>query len=189
MVQTIDGESFFSFTRITWFGDLDASFHIRINDTRMYYITEIDEPVQGSSDKIKATKKGKLHVKLKQIDGRKIKHTLWPVKYCEKARADLFSLTCKFSQVRKMSSDSMTNMVLDISDGWIVLDQRIKTRDRWIPGVDFIHQDSCKESHALNEDISMIKFQKRSCMWNLSIHQKQSWELLKILWILSWLVH
>ena len=42
----------------------------------MYDITEIDEPVQGSSSNMKVTKKGKLHLRVNQIDGSEIEHTL-----------------------------------------------------------------------------------------------------------------
>ena len=75
------------------------------------------------------TKKGKLNLKLKQIDGSEVEHTLWSAKYCKKSRVNLFSLSCKVSQGSKMSSDSMKNMVFDTRDGWIVLDQRSKERD------------------------------------------------------------
>ena len=39
------------------------------NDTLMYGINEIDESIQGSSHNMKVIKKGKLCLKLKQVDG------------------------------------------------------------------------------------------------------------------------
>ena len=46
------------------------------------------------------------------------------------------SLTYKVSQGAKMSSDSMKNIVCNTTVGWIVMDQRIKTRGGWVAGVD-----------------------------------------------------
>ena len=57
-----------------------------------------------------------------------------------------------------MSSDSMKDIILDISECWIVVDQRIKTRDEWVAGVNFIHEDSCEEAHSVNEYVTQIKF-------------------------------
>ena len=74
-------------------------------------------------------------MRVKQIDGHEIEQMLWPADYCEKARANLFSLTCKLSQGAKMSSNKTKNIELDISDGWMVLNGRIKTRDGWVAGV------------------------------------------------------
>ena len=42
-----------------------------------------------------ATKEGKLHMKVCVVDGCKKLHMSWPVKYCVKANANLFSLTCE----------------------------------------------------------------------------------------------
>ena len=48
-------------------------------------------------------------------------------------------MTCKLSQGVKMSNDGMKNIALDTSDGWIVPDQRIKTIDGWVDGVNFLY--------------------------------------------------
>ena len=76
MMYTIDGEFFFNFTKSSWISYLATSYHITNNDAGMYDITEIDEPVQGSSSNMKVTKKGKLHLRVNQIDGSEIEHTL-----------------------------------------------------------------------------------------------------------------
>ena len=107
---------------------------------------------------MKATKRGKLHLKVKKIGVSEIEHSLWPLKYCEKARANLFSLTCKLLQGAKMSSYSMKDIGLDTSEGQIILDQRIKIRDGWATGVNFIHEDSCEWDHAMNENVSLMTF-------------------------------
>ena len=57
-----------------------------------------------------------------------------------------------------MSNDRMKNIVLDTSDGQIVLDQRIETRLGWVAGVNFIYEDSNKKAHAVNENVYPMKF-------------------------------
>ena len=54
---TVDGESFFTFTKNTQIGDAGTSRHITNNDTVMYNITGIDELLEGSSGNMKVTKK------------------------------------------------------------------------------------------------------------------------------------
>ena len=137
-------------TKNTWIGDSGVSWHITNN--------EIDGPVQGSKGDINTANKGKPCLKVKQIDGSKIEYTLWPVKYYEIAIANLFSVTCELFQELKMSSDSIMNIVLDNSDDWIVWDQAIKTRDRWVAGVDVICEGSCKNAHVMNQNVSPMKF-------------------------------
>ena len=61
-----------------------------------------------------------------------------------------------------MSSDNMKNIVLDTSDDWIVLDQRIKTKDGWVAGVGFIHEVFCEKAHVINENGAPMKFQKKN---------------------------
>ena len=62
MMCTIDGDTFYSFTKHTWIGDLGASCHITNNNTGMIGVTDIDELIQGSSSIMPATEKGKLWV-------------------------------------------------------------------------------------------------------------------------------
>ena len=80
------------FTKHAWSGNSGASCHITNIDTVMHDITNIGESVQGSSGEMKATKNGRLHVNVRQIDGSEILHTLWPVKYFERESANYFSL-------------------------------------------------------------------------------------------------
>ena len=105
MMCSINGNMLYSFTKNTWIGDSGASCHITDNDTSMYDIIYIDELIHGSSSIMPAMKKGKLHVNVHQVDGTEQVHTLWPVKFCFKAGANLFSLTCEFLQGNKISSD------------------------------------------------------------------------------------
>ena len=49
MICTINGDTFCLFNKNTWIGDLGVLYHITNDDTGMYDITDIDEPIQGSS--------------------------------------------------------------------------------------------------------------------------------------------
>ena len=60
----------------TWTGDSGASSHITNDDTGLYDITDIDESIQGSPGIMTATKKGKLQVKVRQVNGTEQVHTL-----------------------------------------------------------------------------------------------------------------
>ena len=62
MMCTINGDTFYSFTRNTWIRDSGASCHITNDDTGIYDVTDINESIKGSSRIVPATKKGKLHV-------------------------------------------------------------------------------------------------------------------------------
>ena len=67
------------------------------DDTGLYDISNIDESIQGSSGTMPATKKGKLQVKVQQVDGPEQVHTLWSVKFCPKVGANLFYPMCELS--------------------------------------------------------------------------------------------
>ena len=84
------------------------------------------------------TNKGKLQVTVRQIYGTERVHTLWPMKFCSKAGANLFSLTHKLSQGNKIASDQQNNILVNTPTRDIILDCRIKTRDGWINRVDFL---------------------------------------------------
>ena len=60
MMCTIYSNTFFSFTKNTWIGDLMASCHITKDDSGLYDIANINELIQGSSGIMPATKKSKL---------------------------------------------------------------------------------------------------------------------------------
>ena len=94
----------------TWIGDSGASCHTTNNDTSLQDITNIDESIQVSSGIMPATKKGKLGVKVRQVNGSEQVHTLQPVKFCPKVGANLFSLMCKLLQGSKISSDNKTTL-------------------------------------------------------------------------------
>ena len=79
--------------------------YITNNDSGLYNITNINESIQGSPGIMPAMKKGKLQVKVHQVNGTEWAHTLWPMKFCPKAGVNLFLLTCKLSQGNKITSD------------------------------------------------------------------------------------
>ena len=138
MMCTMDGTSFHLFTKNTWIGDSSASCHITNDKKGMFDVIEIDKLIQGSSGTIPSTKKGKLRVIVWQVNGQEQVHTLWPVKFCPLAGANLFSLTCKLLQGNKILSNNANNIVVITLIGNIVLDHRIKTHDSWVAGVNFL---------------------------------------------------
>ena len=83
---------------------------------------EIQESIQRSSGTMPATKKGKLQVTVRQVNGLEQVHTLWPVKFCASAGANLFLLTCELSRGNKISSDEAKNIVITTPNGNIVVD-------------------------------------------------------------------
>ena len=68
-VVEIDGDTFHVFNKNTWIGDTGASCDMICDDTMLFDVTEISEPIQGFSGLMNATKKGKLRCIARQIDG------------------------------------------------------------------------------------------------------------------------
>ena len=85
-----------------------------------------------------ATKKGKLRVTVRQVNGLEQVHILWPVKFCLSAGANLFLLTCELFWENKIPSNEANNIVVTTPIGNIVLDCRIKIHDGWVAGVNFL---------------------------------------------------
>ena len=106
MMCTMDGDTFFLFTKNTWIGDSGASCQIMNNNTNPFDIINIIKLIQGSSRNMPAAKKGKHHVNIQQVEGTEWVHTLWPMKFCPKAGVNLFSLTRKLLQGKEISSDA-----------------------------------------------------------------------------------
>ena len=104
----------------------------------MFNVIKIRESIQGSSGTMPATKKGQLRVTMHQVNGQELVHTLWHVKFCPSAGVNLFSLTCELLHGNKISSDEANNIIMTTLISNIVLDRRIKTRDGWVTGVDFL---------------------------------------------------
>ena len=52
----------------------------------------------------------------KKVDETEQVHTLWPMEFCLKAGANLFSLTCELLQ-GKITSDHQNNIVVKSMDG------------------------------------------------------------------------
>ena len=83
----------FLFTKNMWTGDSGVLCHIMNNNNGLFDVTYINDLIQTSSRTMPATKKGKLCIKVWQVDGTKRVHTLWPLKVCPMASANLFFLT------------------------------------------------------------------------------------------------
>ena len=64
------------------------------------------------------------------------------MKFCPKAGANLFSLTCKLSQGNTILSDDQNNIMVKSMDGNIIFDSQIKTHDSRIAGVKFLWETS-----------------------------------------------
>ena len=71
-------------------------------------------------------------------------HTLWPVKYCTKAGANLDSLTSELLEENKVKSDHKKNNMVQFSNGNIILDHHIKTHKNWIARVKFLQELAVK---------------------------------------------
>lgn len=65
---------------------------------------------------------GKIGIKVRHIDGSEKIHTIEPMRYFKSAGANLFCLTCKLLQGSKLSSNNKEYIVLDTSNGNIMLD-------------------------------------------------------------------
>ena len=128
---------FTDYTKNTWIDDSSASCHITNDESGMYDVIDIGESIQGSSGIMPITKNGKLRVTVHKVNGKEQVHTLWPVKFCFLAGANLFLLTCELSRRNKISSDDANNIVVITQIGNIVVNHQIKTRDCWVTGVDF----------------------------------------------------
>ena len=89
---TINEESFFAFTKCMWIRDSGASCYITNNDIEMYDITIINESVQVIPGNMKTTKKDKLCIKVRKVDGGEFLNTLWPVNLNCKLMTDMFKL-------------------------------------------------------------------------------------------------
>ena len=122
MMCNIDGDTFFLFTKNTWIGDSGALCHIMNNDTGLFEIINISKLIQRSSGIMPAMKKGKLYVNVQQVNGTEWFHMLWPMKFCPKAGANLFSVTCKFLQGKTTLIVHQNNIMIKSMDGNVILD-------------------------------------------------------------------
>ena len=112
----INSQSFYKFTKN---GDSGATCH---NSMGVYDKTTLDELVQGSLGSMSAMKTVKPQVSARQVNGRHKVHILWPLKYCAKAGANHFLLTCKLLQGGKLCSDEKNNVVMETIKNNIILD-------------------------------------------------------------------
>eukprot|EP00984_Skeletonema_dohrnii_P022875 scaffold11976_cov67-Skeletonema_dohrnii-CCMP3373.AAC.1 len=135
---TIDGQVYPSFTKKTWFGDTGASCHITNDDSGMYEVESIDEPIAGiGRDCIRATKKGKKLCQIEHSDGTIVEKVLSPCKFAAEASDNLLSITAELSNGADLSKDVNNNIMLTYSNGQdIIFDRRLKTKDGWVAGVD-----------------------------------------------------
>ena len=112
----------------------------------MYDVIDIKESIQASSGIMPATKKGKLQLIVHQVNGEKQVHTLWPVKFCPMAGANLFSPTCELSHRNNTSSDHFNNIMVNTPSDDIVLDCPIKTPNGWVAKVDFLQASNSERA-------------------------------------------
>ena len=106
----------------------------------LFNVIDINETIQGSSRNMPAMKKGKLCINILQVNGTEWVHTLWPMKFCPKAVANLLSLMCELSQKKKISSDYQNNIVVKSTDGDIILDCQIKTCNGLVARDEFLQE-------------------------------------------------
>ena len=128
---TIDKDIVFSFTKNTWIGNSSASCHITNNDTGLFDVIDINKSIKGSSDVMPAMKKFKLWVNVWQDNRTESVHTLFLVKFCPKAGGNLLSLMCELLQRKTIWSNHQNNIVVNSTEGVIILDHWIKTCDGW----------------------------------------------------------
>ena len=64
------------------------------------------------------------------------------MKYCIKADANIYSLTCILLLGSKLESDCKNNFVPQCTGGNIILDHCIKTHNGWVDGVMFLWETS-----------------------------------------------
>ena len=140
MMCTIDGDTFYSFTRNTWIRDSGTSCHIINDDTGLFEVTDINELIQGSSSIMPTTNKGKVCFHVCQVNRTEQVHVLCPMKFCPKEGANLFSLMCKLSKGNMISSNHCNNIVVNTTYVDIILDGQIKTHNGFVTGVDFLHE-------------------------------------------------
>ena len=107
-------------------------------------VTKINESLQGSSVSMTATKKGKFCIKVHKVGSTEWVYVLWPIKYCAKAGANLYSLTCKLLQRNKIKNDPKDNIMVHSSECNIILDHCIKTHNSWVARAEFL-QDTGQE--------------------------------------------
>ena len=93
-----------------------------------------------------ATKKRKLSMKVHQVDGSGWVQILWPVKYFINVDANLNSLTCKLLQENEIKSDHRNNIMVQFSNGGIILDCWIKICDGWVAEVKFLWETGHKRT-------------------------------------------
>ena len=63
---------------------LGASCHITYNEAGLYNITKMNKLIQGSLGNVSSTKKGKICIKVPQVNDSEWVHVLWTVKYLPK---------------------------------------------------------------------------------------------------------
>ena len=156
----------FLFMKNTWIGDFSALYHI-MNDNISQFNIDINKLIQGSSMLMSATKKGKLCINVWQVDRTEWVHILWTMKFCPKAGANLFSLTCELLQRKTILSDHQNNIVVKFTD---VLDCQIKTHNGWVAGLQFLWETS---DHGVQFALTLARKISTTSTLNLVIHPSQ----------------
>ena len=135
---TINKDTFFSFMKNIWIRDFNSLCHIMNDDTSLFIIIDINKLIHRSSGNMPSTKKVKLHVNVWQVDGTEWVHTLSHIKFYPKVGTNLFSITCKLLQGKKILSNLWNIIAAKSTDSDIILDHHIKTHDDWVARVEFL---------------------------------------------------
>ena len=106
MMCTTDRDTFFHSQGIHGL-ETGASFHIINDDSGLFNIINVNESIQLCI--YASNKNDNVCVNIQQVDGTEWIHTLWPMKFCPKKSANLFSLICKPLKGRTISSNNQNN--------------------------------------------------------------------------------
>ena len=109
MLCVIDGESFDTFMKNTWIGDI-------IIDTGMFNIEDINKLVSSTVGMMTTAKKGSKKELMKQVDGTGVCVVLSHVKHYADMKVNLISATSLQSQGIEVAKDIKGNIELRIEN-------------------------------------------------------------------------
>ena len=88
---TVNGESFFTFTKFTWVANSGASSHMTNDDSSLKNLEIINDLFHSALGTIIAMEKRMKKVHVMQTDGSVKNMTLYLVKYCKDSMSNLLS--------------------------------------------------------------------------------------------------
>jgi len=121
-----------------WVGDSGATSHITNDDTGLYDVQVIDNPITvGDGREVTATKIGKLDMFVKQKDGKSTKVVMQEVQFVPDFQFKLFSLTAAMKNGCNISNDGM-QLIVKKNGATIVFDHIMKKRSGFLLGVELV---------------------------------------------------